>query len=206
MGEVVNAIVAFAVIVFIVRWATSGPSSSSEGTSATTALGFRPKNVTQEMVDQIHTMFPDIPTDNIRFDLLRTGSVELTSNKILERGFLEAPPLAYFTLYPRADTPAAPRQVNSTVRTTSSSSATTARQPSLIERYHLQNKTAVTPTGPEAEIIVDVGGKATWEDTPEKREASLRERKAQMILAARQRMLVQEKKETPPSASGSRSS
>lgn len=27
--------------------------------------------------------------DNIRFDLLRTGSVELTSNKILERGFLE---------------------------------------------------------------------------------------------------------------------
>jgi hypothetical protein len=30
------------------------------------------------------------------------------------------------------------------------------------------------------------GGKAVWEDNPEKREASLRERKAQMILAARQ--------------------
>ena len=29
------------------------------------------------------------------------------------------------------------------------------------------------------------GGKAVWESTPEKREASLRERKAQMILAAR---------------------
>ncbi|KAF8416734.1 hypothetical protein L210DRAFT_3369865, partial [Boletus edulis BED1] len=68
--------------------------------SATAALGFRPKHVTQDMVDQIHTMFPDIPTDNIRFDLLRTGSVELTSNKILERGFLELPPPAYFTLYP----------------------------------------------------------------------------------------------------------
>lgn len=27
--------------------------------------------------------------DNIRFDLLRSGSVELTTNKILERGFLE---------------------------------------------------------------------------------------------------------------------
>ena len=49
-------------------------------------------------------MFPDIPKcatllfrntlncyrDNIRYDLLRTGSIETTTNKILERGFLEA--------------------------------------------------------------------------------------------------------------------
>lgn len=32
----------------------------------------------------------------------------------------------------------------------------------------------------------DVGGKAVWEDTAEKREASLKERKAKMILAARE--------------------
>ena len=31
-----------------------------------------------------------------------------------------------------------------------------------------------------------IGGKAVWEDSAEKREESLRERKAQMILAARQ--------------------
>lgn len=62
-------------------------------------------------VDTIHGMFPDIPacvassfsriakiiyrlrfacSDNIRYDLLRTGNIELTSNKILERGFLDA--------------------------------------------------------------------------------------------------------------------
>lgn len=65
-------------------------------------------------------MFPDIPTcvllfpctailqgltecrrrfrPNIHYDLLRTGNVELTTNKILERGFLESVrplPLAY---------------------------------------------------------------------------------------------------------------
>ncbi|KAF9223198.1 hypothetical protein BS17DRAFT_707006 [Gyrodon lividus] len=190
MGEVVNAIVAFAVIVFIFRWATSSEftcsSSSSEGRSTTAALGFRPRNVTQEMVDQIHTMFPDIPTDNIRFDLLRTGSVELTSNKVLERGFLEAPPPAYFTLYPRADMPAPLRQSNSTAHTPTGSSATTARQLTLIERYNLENKDAVLSFGTEAETTANAGGKATWEDTPEKREASLRDRKAQMILAARQ--------------------
>jgi hypothetical protein len=40
----------------------------------------------------------------------------------------------------------------------------------------------------DAEPVVEdrVGGKAVWEDSPDKREASLRERKAQMILAARQ--------------------
>jgi coupling of ubiquitin conjugation to ER degradation protein 1 len=204
MGEVVNAIVAVAVIVFIFRWATSSSSSSSSvGRSATAALGFRPKNVTQQMVDQIHAMFPDIPADNIRFDLLRTGSVELTSNKILERGFLEAPPQAYFTLYPRLDTPAAPRPSDPAARTAPHSSAATARQLTLIERYNLENKVAVTPIATEAGGVMDAGGKATWEDTAEKREASLRERKAQMVLAARQRMLTQQQKEA---ATGSGSS
>ena len=44
----------------------------------------------------------------------------------------------------------------------------------------------------KAEAISEeqVGGKATWEDTAEKREASLRERKAQMVLAARQYVVL----------------
>ena len=73
MSELVNVVVAFAVIIFIVRWATSGAiylslslslslsvcitqqanrlalgSNSAERTAADT-LGFRPKNVTPEM-------------------------------------------------------------------------------------------------------------------------------------------------------------
>lgn len=58
-------------------------------------------------VEAVHNMFPDIPrfvtsdfcdtvsivwhlvhSDNIRYDLLRTGDVQQTSNRILERGFL----------------------------------------------------------------------------------------------------------------------
>jgi len=38
---------------------------------------------------------------------------------------------------------------------------------------------------PEEEIQ-QVGGKTVWEDSAEKREANLRERKAKMVLAARQ--------------------
>lgn len=188
MSEVVNAIVAVAVIFFIFRWATSGSSSSSdERRSAAAALGFRPKPVTQEMVNHVHAVFPNIPPDNIRFDLLRTGSIELTSNKILERGFLEAPPPAYYTIYPRAEA-SAPQLPDGSDITSVSSPSSSAKQPSLIERYNLHDRVDGVNFTPD---VIEVGGKAKWEDTTEKREASLRERKAQMILAARQRMLAQ---------------
>ncbi|KAE9402637.1 hypothetical protein BT96DRAFT_918148 [Gymnopus androsaceus JB14] len=186
MSEVVNVIVAFAVIVFIVRWATS--SNSDSGPTPADTLGFRPKNVTEDMLDTIGNMFPDIPRDNIRYDLLRTGSVETTTNKILERGFIEAPPPSYFTLYPRT---LAPTPNNSAASGFSSSSSIKQPKDTLISRYNLQSrlKSEDTATIPDE----DVGGKAKWEDTPEKREASLRERKERMILAARQRMLAAQK-------------
>jgi len=177
----VNVIVAFAVIVIIFRWATSSNDSPTDR-SASASLGFRPKKVTQQMVDTIHSMFPDIPADNIRYNLLRTGNVELTSNTILEKGFLEAPPPAYFTLYPRL--PENPAALPQPTTTTSKQQ----QQQSLISRYNLQDRIASSSPSD----IQQIGGKAIWEDSPEKREESLRERKAQMILAARQRMLAKE--------------
>jgi coupling of ubiquitin conjugation to ER degradation protein 1 len=38
----------------------------------------------------------------------------------------------------------------------------------------------------KVEVEGEGGGKAAWENSPEKREASLRERKAKMVLMARQ--------------------
>jgi len=189
MGEVINVVVAFAVIVFIFRWLTTNNDSPSDRSAADT-LGFRPKPVSQDMIDTISNMFPDIPPDNIRYDLLRTGSVELSSNKILERGFLDPPPPAYFTLYPRganAEPTARPAQAGG-----ATSTAVKAKQ-SLIDRYNLQERVAQPGPIIEEEAI---GGKAVWEDSSEKREASLKERKAQMILAARQRMLAQQQGNT----------
>ncbi|KAI5822349.1 hypothetical protein K523DRAFT_422087 [Schizophyllum commune Tattone D] len=194
MGEVVNVLVAFAVIVVIFRWATS-PGTDSQAASGGApsphaVLGFRPKNVTQGMVDQVLAMFPDMPPDNVRFDLLRTGSVELTTNKILERGFLDPPSQAYYTLYPRQDQPAAPSTTNATAQST-----TTARAApkNLIARYNLEERLKKDAASEPAPTTADPGGKAPWEESAEKREASLRERKAQMILAARQRLLAAQK-------------
>jgi len=189
MGEVINVVVAFAVIVFLFRWVTSSNESPSDRTAAD-ALGFRPKIVSQDMIDTIRNMFPDIPVDNIRYDLLRTGSVELSTNKILERGFLDAPPPAYYTIYPRdtnQNSNAAPRPGQQPAAPTASKKPPAAE--SLISRYALEDRAA--KPGP-AIAEEEIGGKAVWEDTAEKREASLRERKAQMILAARQRMKAQQ--------------
>ncbi|KAK0444190.1 uncharacterized protein EV420DRAFT_1574669 [Desarmillaria tabescens] len=176
MGEVVNVAVAFLVIVFIFRWATN---SGDKGT--VDALGFRPKKVTQEMMDAVTAVFPDIPPDNIRYDLLKTGSVEQTTNNILERGFLDAPPAQYYNVYPRQSPAPAPPQIPTPA-------PSPPKKETLISRYGLHNRLATEPSIPESEI----GGKAVWEDSAEKREASLRERKAKMILAARQRLLAKE--------------
>jgi hypothetical protein len=54
----------------------------------------------------------------------------------------------------------------------------------LISRFGLESRLSATDVAPSLEK--DAGGSAMWEDTAERREASLRERKAQMILAARQ--------------------
>ncbi|KAF5354034.1 hypothetical protein D9756_007180 [Leucocoprinus leucothites] len=165
-------------------------------------LGFRPKNVSQEMITTISNMFPDIPVDNIRFDLLRSGSVEVTTNKILERGYLDAPPAAYYTLYPRANSnaPNAPGGNTQLQAPQRSSEKRPERKETLISRFNLEQRAV----GEEEKIEEDeVGGKAVWEDTAEKREASLRERKAKMILAARQRLLAQQQKGTSASTSAS---
>ncbi|KAF7303759.1 CUE domain-containing protein [Mycena indigotica] len=225
MAEIVNVVVAFAVIVFLFRWITKSKSTRRStllvlmrgrqrffvraqcrrhvGIQAkecyprngSSSLYCNVPHFTLQKIDTIHNMFPDIPPENIRYDLLRTGSVELSSNKILERGFLDPPPPAYFTLYPR--TPEATRAPQSAT-STSSAVRHSAPQPTLIERYNLQSRVK------EQESIseLDVGGKAVWEDTAAKREASLKERKAQMILAARQFVfpLLAKKKHSPTSS------
>lgn len=160
--------------------------------------------------------------DNIHFDLLRTGSVDVTVNKLLERGYLDAvrftinflcgncslcnqPSAGYRQAFPapQQDTPAP----NSTTNSSQSSKPGIKTTPTLIERYGLQN--AVQSQAPP---VVEWDGKgpipsaakgkgrevpleplagtvmppSKWEDSAERRQANLQNRKQAMILAARQ--------------------
>ncbi|CAE6451184.1 unnamed protein product [Rhizoctonia solani] len=184
MEDALNVLVAIAAIYFAYRWFSRDTSGAGAGGNArpATVLGFAPKNVTPEMIASVRSAFPQESIDNIRYDLLKSGSVEITSNKILERGFLDRPPAAYFTLYP--PTPAADVTTTDTPSPATASS-TTAKSTSLLSRYGLETRANEGSTS-------EFSDKAAWEDSSAKREASLKERKAQMILAARQRMLAQQ--------------
>ena len=119
-------------------------------------------------------------------------------NELLDKGFLPAvniwhpnayhnssahpsclqPPAAYYQLYPVEP------QVSSTNTSTSNVAPSSAQaKVDLITRYNLQDRLE-QPV--EATRAGNLEGKAAWLDTKEKREASLKERKAQMVLAARQ--------------------
>ncbi len=90
----------------------------------------------------------------------------------------------YYTLYPRTNTtPQTPNTTNNQRPSHRVAEKQPEKKESLISKFQLEERIASDKEEVKEE---DVGGKAVWEDTAEKREASLRERKAKMILAARQ--------------------
>ncbi|PVF93308.1 hypothetical protein CPB86DRAFT_809029 [Serendipita vermifera] len=207
-SEVINVVIAVAVIYFVVKWFSGGSSESSNTSGLAKILGFKPKNVTPEMIDSVRAVFPDIPRANIHYDLLRTGSVEATVHRLMERGYLDAPPPAYRRAFPQTDSDNAPVSAS----TNPANKPTPAKVPTLIQRFRLETKIASdAPTSDEPEGWNGTGpipyaakgkGRATegptgptvWEATAEKRQESLQKRKEAMILAARRKLMEKDAK------------
>lgn len=161
--------------------------------------------------------------ENIHFDLLRTGSADVTVNKLLERGYLEAvsrtnlfldgtcllsnqPSAGYRQAFPapQQDTPAP----NNNINPFQASKPAVKTTPTLIDRFGLQKvvqSQAPPPIvewdgkgpipsaakGKGREVPLEPAARAAvppskWEDTAEKRQTNLQNRKQAMILAARQ--------------------
>ncbi|KZT54254.1 hypothetical protein CALCODRAFT_18960 [Calocera cornea HHB12733] len=196
MEDLFYIIVAIMIIYVSYRWlfafgngSVSNAGSAARDTNTAATLGFRPRTVTPEMT--VAAMFPDIPEDNIRYDLLRTGSTERTVNSVLEKGFLPPPPPTFVRQPPGQPAAASP------AARPASAPALVTKSTSLISRFHLESRIRDKTEGEAAPI----NPKAAWEATAEQRQASLAERKAQMILAARKRLLEKQAKATdvPPS-------
>lgn len=85
----------------------------------------------------------------------------------------------YYTLYP-TQAPSSP--LLATNATLPGVPKTAVPKPNLIEKFGLSDRIALADGTP----IPEGSAKRTWETTAEKREVSLKEKKAQMILAARQ--------------------
>ncbi|KAK1920917.1 hypothetical protein DB88DRAFT_113432 [Papiliotrema laurentii] len=186
------------VILYFVFRCLSRPRQSASGEA-----GIR--GVTRAMVDTVHGAFPDIPASNIIYSLSRTRSSQATSEEILERGFLPAPP-ASFSI-PASLLPDQPTPVLASTTTQSNTKFTNQQKPNqtLIDRFNLSSRLpsrkgkekdpAESPATAEAEKPV-VGAKNEWADSKERREQELRERKERMILEARRRLLEKQAKET----------
>lgn len=91
------------------------------------------------------------------------------------------PPAPYYTLYPRAQPAPTQQQQPATGNNAASSSKPNAN---LITKYDLQGRVAHVQDAPSTVETSEVEHK--WEDSAEKRESNLRERKARMVLAARE--------------------
>ncbi|ODV89394.1 hypothetical protein CANCADRAFT_4017 [Tortispora caseinolytica NRRL Y-17796] len=176
-----NSATTFILFIFagflLIRWYSSSrkPSSISDGATpdssrtdsqtASEPYGIRRRRaVTKGMIEVVQTLLPNIPDDVIRRDLERTGNVEITIQSLLENPqFAAAPPV------PPASS------------STSTGSTSQNLNSNLIDRYNLHNKVSV-----EAPISVS---KTTWTDDPASRQESLKKRREDMILHARQKVL-----------------
>jgi len=166
-------------------------------------------------VEAVQAMFPHIPEASIRYDLQRSGSAEATCDRILQQGYLppvrarrggarmcrftdgsQPPPEfggvpAVQAASAAAPAPAAP------AASASAAPAPAKPAPSLIARYHLEDRLASESGEGASDAPLCKGKKAdtgaAWVANTEEREHGLRERKAQMIMAARRRMLEREK-------------
>ncbi|CAG8559780.1 8469_t:CDS:2, partial [Ambispora gerdemannii] len=160
-------------------------NASRRGNATQEQSRVRLQAVTTEMVETVCAMFPNIPPAAIRFDLQKTGSVEVTCDNILRDGGLPLPPPSIAPIVP-IQSPT----LNASTSASSSSSAinnnNTQTHQSLVHRYKLHEAVA-------KDVIPDEPPKQ-WEVTSEKRHQLLQKRKEAMVLQARKRYLEQQLK------------
>lgn len=203
MNDSLGAILAIVVLWSILRFAFGGGSnnSSNGGNQAPAINTARSRQVPQHMIDSVKTLFPHIPDASIRYDLQRSGSIEATCERILNEGGLPPPPAGFFgTAEPSTPSNAATLRAENANRSTpngtaagsASTSSTPSKSPNLISRYNLQSRLASgdLPGTPDSHASSSShGSPSSWAATPEARAKLLKDRKEQMILEARKKML-----------------
>ncbi|KAK9239849.1 hypothetical protein V1525DRAFT_396937 [Lipomyces kononenkoae] len=162
------------------------PTSSSQAGTESGTTYRRRRPVTQAMIEVVQSIAPTLTVEQIRYDLERTGSVELTIDRILAEGGLPLPPNAQ---------PEAPQPQPSP-----SSAAAKGPYSDLIARYKLQTKLhndidldQPDGTNPGSTSTVAVK-KAKWSQSKEERQEMLRQQRENMILRARRKLEEADKK------------
>lgn len=152
-------------------------SSNGSNNSRSNRRTRRP--VTDSMIEVVHAIAPQLTVGQIRMDLERSGSVELTIERYMETGSLP---------FPLGEQPA------SFPEETLHHNVSIKKEPvSLIEKYHLESK---LDDGNGVSTDVDETIVSSGKNNEEKR-SLLEKRREEMILRARKRLESQLKNEIP---------
>ncbi|KAK9248805.1 hypothetical protein V1506DRAFT_503241 [Lipomyces tetrasporus] len=183
----------------LIRWfvipSTSSPSSSvstgtgtlsSQATTGASTTYRRRRLVTPGMIEVVQSIAPTLTMEQIRYDLERTGSVELTIDRILADGGLPFPPNTQ---------PEGPQPQGSP----STSAVAKGPHSDLIQRYNLQSKLRSDvhlseQSTESSEATSGPAKKAKWSQSKEERQAMLRKQREDMILRARRKLEDEDKK------------
>ncbi|KAL9025650.1 MAG: hypothetical protein Q9196_005557 [Gyalolechia fulgens] len=173
----VPSLVVAAVLVFLsVRYFFfSSPSSTQAASDRNTA---NPAHI-----EQIAQMFPQLNRRDIQWDLQRNGgSVQATTERVLSGRSLDRPPPSFQPIQPlpsssyTAPAPLPPRPSH----------------PDLIARYKLESRIS-QPDVPKPEVEEEKPNAPEWGKTKAERQSLLRQRKVEMVLAARRRFEEKER-------------
>lgn len=130
--------------------------------------------VTDDMIEVVRTIAPQLTTGQIRMDLERTGSVELTIERYMETGDLPFPPGE-----------SRPQHTDDSDNHNKPPAKTSSIN--LIEKYGLES---------QVDQEEQNGGiESSWHDDKGDRSSLLSKKRAEMILGARRRLAAQLQKE-----------
>ncbi|KAL9061556.1 MAG: hypothetical protein Q9162_000088 [Coniocarpon cinnabarinum] len=194
----IPSLLAFAALTIIaVRYFFFSPSdASSSNAASSTQRGYR---VPPDRIDTLTSMFPQFPRRDIEWDLRRNGAnVQATTERILRDGRLPPAPQNF-----RAQTP--PPAVGSNAQGGGAGQHGQRRDKgpqheNLIQRYQLSGKVRASGDVVEdGEDVIQTGEKqkekGAWSSNKSERANVLKKRREDMVLAARRKMEMKERRE-----------
>lgn len=149
---------------------SSGTRNPENGGSTATNRRNR-REVSDSMIEVVQAIAPQLTPQQIRYDLQRTGSVEVTIENFMETGTLPFPPGESPNVHLDEDSEGHNHAPTSTA------------DPNLIAKYHLESKVN--------EDVEDSQNKGKWASSKEERSDILSRRREEMILKARKRLASQ---------------
>ena len=177
-----------ALTILAIRYFFFSPTSS---TSSSTAQ--RAPRIPPDRIDTLSSMFPQVSRRDIEWDLRRNGgNVQATTERVLRDNRLPAAPASF-----RASTPPPAPQPGAGQGAGRQQSKGPTHE-NLIQRYKLSARVA-DRDGEVEDDTLQTGEKqrqkGKWSSSKQERAEILKRRRDEMVLAARRKMEMKEKKE-----------